>query len=157
VPRRAEKNSTYRAALGEQPGVGRFHAAALSSLSAPRATILIASTKGATSARRRLVAAALPARDPAAVPFNRGSGRLTLSADGGDANQDSADACAASACAHANESAVRLLIRRGRAGDDRRGHAGARARSLHENVRAHAVRRDVAKAPAPSATPQKPA
>jgi DNA-binding Xre family transcriptional regulator len=38
-------------ALGEQLGVGRFHAAALSSFSAPRATILIAlSGKGRCSA-----------------------------------------------------------------------------------------------------------
>jgi hypothetical protein len=51
APRWADKNSNYRVALGEQLGVGRFHAAALSSFSAPRATILIAlSGKGRCSA-----------------------------------------------------------------------------------------------------------
>ena len=50
APRWADKNSNYRVALGEQLGVGRFHAAALSSFSAPRATILIAlSGKGRCS------------------------------------------------------------------------------------------------------------
>ena len=51
APRWADKNSNYRVALGEHLGVDRFHAAALSSFSAPRATILIAlSGKGRCSA-----------------------------------------------------------------------------------------------------------
>jgi hypothetical protein len=50
APRWADKNSNCRVALGGQLGVGCFHAAALSSLSAPRATILIASSAGAAAA-----------------------------------------------------------------------------------------------------------